>query len=140
MLGFLIGALGISTHQLWLVYLGYGVIGGIGLGIGYISPVSTLIKWFPDRPTGDRHGDHGLRRWCARGDPLSSRLMALYDPSYDATDPTSVASGSAVAMLFLTLAAVYFVFMMFGAATVRVPADDWKPEGFDPASSRSGRW
>ena len=43
-------ALGIGTEQLWLVYLGYGVIGGIGLGIGYISPVSTLIKWFPDRP------------------------------------------------------------------------------------------
>src|ERR1700733_7759913 len=48
--GFLVGALGIGTGQLWLVYLGYGVIGGIGLGIGYISPVSTLIKWFPDRP------------------------------------------------------------------------------------------
>ncbi len=48
--GFLVGALGIATKQLWLVYLGYGVIGGIGLGIGYISPVSTLIKWFPDRP------------------------------------------------------------------------------------------
>ena len=48
--GFLVGALGIATEQLWLLYLGYGVIGGIGLGIGYISPVSTLIKWFPDRP------------------------------------------------------------------------------------------
>ncbi|HVK36503.1 MAG TPA: OFA family MFS transporter [Microlunatus sp.] len=132
--GFLIGALGISTHQLWLVYLGYGVIGGIGLGIGYISPVSTLIKWFPDRPglaTG--MAIMGFGGGALVASPLSSRLMALYDPSYDATDPTSVASGSAVAMLFLTLAAVYFVFMMFGAATVRVPADDWKPEGFDPA-------
>lgn len=48
--GFFVGALGIGTGQLWLVYLGYGFIGGIGLGIGYISPVSTLIKWFPDRP------------------------------------------------------------------------------------------
>ena len=48
--GFLVAALGISSDQLWLVYLGYGVLGGIGLGIGYISPVSTLIKWFPDRP------------------------------------------------------------------------------------------
>lgn len=48
--GFLVGALGIATGQLWLLYLGYGVLGGIGLGIGYISPVSTLIKWFPDRP------------------------------------------------------------------------------------------
>ena len=48
--GFLIGAVGVATTQLWIVYLGIGVIGGIGLGIGYISPVSTLIKWFPDRP------------------------------------------------------------------------------------------
>jgi MFS family permease len=47
--GFLVGALGIALHQLWLVYLGYGVIGGCGLGLGYVSPVSTLIKWFPDR-------------------------------------------------------------------------------------------
>ena len=60
--GFLVGALGIATKQLWLLYLGYGFIGGIGLGIGYISPVSTLIKWFPDRPGhGHRPRDHGLR-------------------------------------------------------------------------------
>ena len=48
--GFVVAAAGVAADQLWLVYLGYGVIGGIGLGIGYISPVSTLIKWFPDRP------------------------------------------------------------------------------------------
>lgn len=47
--GYLIGAAGIMTHQLWLLYLGYGVIGGCGLGLGYVSPVSTLIRWFPDR-------------------------------------------------------------------------------------------
>lgn len=47
--GYLVGALGILTHQLWLLYLGYGVIGGCGLGLGYVSPVSTLIRWFPDR-------------------------------------------------------------------------------------------
>jgi hypothetical protein len=51
--------LGVATHRLWLFYLGYGVIGGMGLGVGYISPVSTLIKWFPDRP--------GL---VALGDPI----------------------------------------------------------------------
>ncbi len=59
-------AVGVWLHQIWLLYLGYGVLGGIGLGLGYISPVSTLIKWFPDRPgmaTGLAH--HGLRR---RGD------------------------------------------------------------------------
>ena len=47
--GYLVGAVGIYTHQLWLLYLGYGVIGGCGLGLGYVSPVSTLIRWFPDR-------------------------------------------------------------------------------------------
>ena len=61
--GFLISALGLYLRQYWMVVVGYGFVGGIGLGIGYISPVSTLIKWFPDRPglsTGI--GDHGLRR------------------------------------------------------------------------------
>ena len=48
--GFLVSAVGVSLHLFWLVLLGYGVLGGVGLGLGYISPVSTLIKWFPDRP------------------------------------------------------------------------------------------
>ena len=132
--GFLVGALGIQTGQLWLLYLGYGVIGGIGLGIGYISPVSTLIKWFPDRPglaTG--MAIMGFGGGALIASPLSGRLMALYDASYDSSDPTSVASGHAVALLFVTLGLVYLCFMMFGAFTVRVPADDWKPEGWDPA-------
>jgi MFS family permease len=110
------------------------VIGGIGLGIGYISPVSTLIKWFPDRPglaTG--MAIMGFGGGALIASPLSGRLLALYDSSYDATDPTSIASGHAVTMLFVTLGIVYFCFMMFGAFTVRVPADDWKPEGFDPS-------
>ncbi|MGH3384919.1 MAG: OFA family MFS transporter [Nocardioidaceae bacterium] len=131
--GFLVAALGISTDQLWLVYLGYGFIGGIGLGIGYISPVSTLIKWFPDRPglaTGMAIMGFGGGAMIAS--PISSKLMAFYDSGYDPTDPGSVASGSAVAGLFVTLAVIYFAFMMFGAATVRVPAEGWRPEGFDP--------
>ena len=132
--GFLVGALGISSGQLWLVYLGYGVIGGIGLGIGYISPVSTLIKWFPDRPglaTG--MAIMGFGGGALIASPLSGRLLALYDSGYDATDPTSIASGGAVASLFVTLGLGYLVFMLFGAFTVRVPADDWKPEGWDPS-------
>lgn len=135
--GFLIGSLGIATQQLWLLYLGYGVIGGIGLGIGYISPVSTLIKWFPDRPglaTG--MAIMGFGGGALIASPLSRQLMDLYDPTYDGTAGTTP-SGSAVALLFLTLAAIYLVFMMFGAFIVRVPADGWKPEGFDPSTVKS---
>jgi Na+/melibiose symporter-like transporter len=65
--------------------------------------------------------------------PLSGRLMSVYDSAYDSTDPTSIADGHAVALLFVTLAAGYARFMMFGAFTVRVPADGWRPEGWDPA-------
>jgi MFS family permease len=133
--GFLVGGLGIETRQLWLVYLGYGVIGGIGLGIGYISPVSTLIKWFPDRPglaTGMAIMGFGGGALIAA--PLSRQLMSWYDPTYVPGDSSSVPNGEAVAALFFTLAALYLVFMMFGALIVRVPADDWKPTGFDPAS------
>ena len=89
--GFLVGAAGIATGQLWLLYLGYGVIGGIGLGIGYISPVSTLIKWFPDRPglaTG--LAIMGFGGGALVASPISSRLLAFYDPSFDATDTSSV--------------------------------------------------
>ncbi len=132
-LGFFVGAVGINSGQLWLVYLGYGFIGGIGLGIGYISPVSTLIKWFPDRPglaTG--MAIMGFGGGALIASPVSGRLMALYDASYDATDPASVPDGHAVMLLFVTLGLVYLCFMMFGAFTVRVPAADWRPEGWDP--------
>jgi MFS family permease len=133
--GFLVGSLGIATEQLWLLYLGYGVLGGIGLGIGYISPVSTLIKWFPDRPglaTG--MAIMGFGGGALIASPLSRQLMSFYDPAYVPTDTTSVASGDAVAKLFLTLGALYLLFMMFGAFLVRVPAADWRPEGFDPST------
>ncbi len=136
--GFLVAALGISLGWLWLVFLGYGVIGGIGLGIGYISPVSTLIKWFPDRPglaTG--MAIMGFGGGALIASPLSGRLMGVYDSAYDSTDPTSIADGSAVAALFVTLAALYLVFMSFGALTVRVPADDWTPTGWDPSTVRA---
>jgi hypothetical protein len=66
--------------------------------------------------------------------PLSGRLMALYDSAYDSADPTSVASGHAVMMLFLTLGVVYLCYMMLGAFTVRVPPEGWTPEGWDPAT------
>jgi MFS family permease len=130
--GFLVGALGIATSQLWLVYLGYGVIGGIGLGIGYISPVSTLIKWFPDRPglaTG--MAIMGFGGGALVASPLSRQLMAFYDSGYDPADPASVASGGAVTSLFVTLGVGYFVVMMLGVFTVKVPPPGWAPAGFD---------
>jgi MFS family permease len=133
--GFLIGALGIATSQLWLVYLGYGVIGGIGLGIGYISPVSTLIKWFPDRPglaTG--MAIMGFGGGALVASPLSRQLMAFYDSGYDPSDPTSVASGGAVTSLFVTLGVAYFLVMMLGVFTVKVPPPGWAPAGFDAAA------
>jgi MFS family permease len=135
--GFLVGGLGIATGQLWLLYLGYGVIGGIGLGIGYISPVSTLIKWFPDRPglaTG--LAIMGFGGGALVASPVESKLLAMYDGGFDAKDATSVASGSAVAAMFVTLGVVYLAVMLFGAWLVKVPADDWVPEGFDPSTVR----
>jgi MFS family permease len=128
--GFVIGALGVATKQLWLVYLGYGVIGGIGLGIGYISPVSTLIKWFPDRP-GMATGlaIMGFGGGALIASPLTNKLLSTYaDQPQDAIVPA-----------FLTLAAIYFVSMMAGAFTVRVPADGWTPEGWTPPEKEHRR-
>ncbi|MGW1060117.1 OFA family MFS transporter [Micromonospora rubida] len=136
--GFLVGAVGIATGQLWLLYVGYGLLGGIGLGIGYISPVSTLIKWFPDRPglaTGLAIMGFGGGAMVAS--PLSRQLLSLYDSGYD-PDATAgaTASGTALVWLFVTLGVGYFVIMMFGVANVRVPAADWQPAGFDPARAK----
>ncbi|MEV0716819.1 OFA family MFS transporter [Asanoa sp. NPDC050611] len=133
--GFLVSALGIATKQLWLVYLGYGVIGGIGLGIGYISPVSTLIKWFPDRPglaTG--LAIMGFGGGALIAGPASRQLLSLYDSGYDPNVASSVANGGALVALFLTLGIGYFLIMMFGVVNVRVPAEGWRPAGFDPAT------
>jgi MFS family permease len=122
--GLAISAFGIMIHQLWLLWLGSGVIGGIGLGLGYISPVSTLIKWFPDRrgmATG--MAIMGFGGGAMIGAPLADRLMKSYATS------TSVG----VWETFLTLAAGYFVFMLAGSLGYRVPAEGWKPRGWQPA-------
>jgi MFS family permease len=124
--GLAIAAFGISVHQLWLLWLGSGVIGGIGLGLGYISPVSTLIKWFPDRrgmATG--MAIMGFGGGAMIGAPLADKLMKYYQT------PTSVG----VVETFLTLAAIYFVFMLCGAFGYRLPAEGWRPKGFDPATA-----
>ncbi|HUZ63092.1 MAG TPA: OFA family MFS transporter [Acetobacteraceae bacterium] len=119
--GFIVAAIGVSLHQLWLVYLGYGVLGGCGLGIGYISPVKTLITWFPDRPgmaTGMAIMGFGGGAMIAA--PLSVRLMHAF------STPTHVG----VAQTFVVLGIVYLLFMLVGAAIVRVPAPGWAPAGF----------
>jgi MFS family permease len=121
--GLVIGALGVHLHQVWIVWLGCGVIGGIGLGLGYISPVSTLIKWFPDRrgmATG--MAIMGFGGGAMIGAPLADRLMKLY------ANDTSVG----VTATFLTLAAIYFLFMMSGALGYRLPAAGWRPAGTAP--------
>jgi MFS family permease len=124
--GFLVGALGIAIHSFPLLLLGYGVLGGFGLGIGYISPVSTLIKWFPDRPgmaTGLAIMGFGGGAMIAS--PLSVGLMNRF------RTPTS----QGVAATFVALAVLYFIFMMFGVFTVRLPRDGWTPTGWTPPAT-----
>jgi MFS family permease len=119
--GFVVAALGISLHSLPLVFFGYGVLGGIGLGIGYISPVRTLMSWFPDRPgmaTGMAIMGFGGGAMIAS--PLSVLLMHHF------ASPTDVG----VAPAFVTLGLGYMVFMLIGATIVRVPPAHWRPAGY----------
>jgi MFS family permease len=125
--GFLVAAAGVATHSLAFIYLGYGVIGGVGLGLGYISPVSTLIKWFPDRPglaTG--LAIMGFGGGAMIGSPLGTRLMMFYK-----------AAPHPIANTWVTMGVLYFVFMMFGVFTVRVPQEGWKPAGWVPKTRQS---
>ncbi|NKI67975.1 MFS transporter [Collimonas pratensis] len=121
--GLLISALGVYEHQIWLIWLGSGLIGGVGLGLGYISPVSTLIKWFPDRrgmATG--MAIMGFGGGALIGSPQADKLM-----KYFATD-TSVG----VWQTFVVMALIYLVFMMAGAFGYRIPPSGWKPAGWTP--------
>lgn len=125
--GFFVSALGVWTHQIWLLYLGHGVLGGIGLGLGYISPVSTLIKWFPDRPgmaTGMAIMGFGGGAMVAA--PLSIALMNSF----------KTAHSTGVAETFLVMGGLYFLFMLFGVLTVRIPPKDWAPDKVILAKNR----
>lgn len=127
-LGFLVSALGISTHQLWLVYLGYGALGGCGLGIGYITPVSTLIAWFPDRrgmATGMAIMGFGGGAMIAS--PMSVGLMNYF----------SSETSTGVAATWVVLGLVYLVAMSLGAFGYRLPAPGWKPEGWTPPAPKA---
>jgi len=121
--GLLISAVGVITHQLWLLWVGSGVIGGIGLGLGYISPVSTLIKWFPDRrgmATG--MAIMGFGGGAMIGAPLADILMNQF----------RTATSVGVWQTFIAMAAIYFVFMLCGAFGYRLPPVGWRPDGWTP--------
>ena len=121
--GLLSSALGIYTHQFWLMWIGSGVIGGIGLGLGYISPVSTLIKWFPDkRGMATGMAIMGFGGGAVLVSPLSVWLSEVFR-----TDTNVGVAGA-----FVGLGCIYFVFAMVGATIVRVPAEGWKPAGWHP--------
>lgn len=174
--GFLIGSVGIATHQLWLIYLGYGVLGGMGLGLGYVSPVSTLTRWFPDkRGMATGMAIMGFGGGAMIGAPLIRWLLSIYSkvPEYlgaesavaliteggrrfaetaagkvevviaSAKQASSIGSDNlagvyvvgtgdtGAASTFVTLGVVYFIVMMIASFMYRVPAEDWKPEGWN---------
>ena len=125
--GLLISAYGVYSHQLWMMWLGSGVIGGIGLGLGYISPVSTLIKWFPDRrgmATG--MAIMGFGGGAMIGSPLATKLMTHF------ATPTSVG----VWQTFVALAIIYSAFMLCGSLGYRVPPLGWKPANWTPPAAK----
>ncbi|MQA14271.1 MAG: MFS transporter [Pseudonocardiaceae bacterium] len=120
--GFLISAFGVSLEQYWLVVFGYGVVGGIGLGIGYISPVSTLIKWFPDRPgmsTGIAIMGFGGGALIAS--PWSAGMLSAFGRDV-----------AGISQTFLVHGLVYAVFMTMGILLIRVPPEGWRPAGWTP--------
>src|SRR5579864_255652 len=125
--GLLIGGLGLRIGQEWLVFVGMGIIGGIGCGLGYIAPVSTLVKWFPDRrgmATG--MAIMGFGGGAMIGSPLANLLINQFKT------PT----GSGVAETMATLGLIYFVFMCGGALGYRLPTANWKPAGWNPDTAR----
>lgn len=179
--GFVIGSMGVAMHQLWLIYLGYGALGGCGLGLGYVSPVSTLIRWFPDRrglATG--LAIMGFGGGAMIGAPVKEALLKAFfkAPEYvgaeaDITMKTEdgkrfvqvggdwkeavLATSSDIAKLpdtelkegaylvgtgntgaagtFMTLGVVYFLVMMVASFSYRVPAADWRPDGWEPPTN-----
>ncbi|WP_018317017.1 OFA family MFS transporter [Bradyrhizobium sp. WSM2793] len=125
--GLLIGAFGVYVHQLWIMWLGAGVIGGVGLGLGYISPVSTLIKWFPDRrgmATG--MAIMGFGGGAMIGAPLANLLINYFKTATDV----------GVWQTFVVMGVIYFIFMTIGAFSYRVTPPGWQPDGWTPPSEK----
>jgi MFS family permease len=126
--GFLVAAGGVHFHSIWLLYLGLGIIGGCGLGLGYISPVSTLIRWFPDRrgmATG--MAIMGFGGGAMIGSPLANLLMNHF----------KTATSVGVEETFATLGLIYFAAMLAGAFGYRLPPPGWKPAGWTPPEART---
>ncbi len=127
--GLVLASLAVRWHQLWLLYVGYGLVGGVGLGLGYIAPVSTLMKWFPDRPgmaTG--MAIMGFGGGALIGGPLAEELMGRF----------ASAGSVGAAEALLAMAGLYAVSMLFGAWLVRVPPEGWKPQGWEPKPTKPG--
>ena len=178
--GFVLASLGIQWHQLWLLYLGYGVIGGCGLGLGYVSPVSTLIRWFPDR-RGMAAGMAimGFGGGAIVGTPLKEFLIRFFyqAPQYlgQVANTSLTTEGGArfalvagqlrevlivgpndvsqmlvpgpegvyllgtgrtgVAEAFLALGVLYLIVMILAACSYRIPAENWRPKGWNPSEN-----
>ena len=130
--GLLLSAFGIYTHQLWMMWLGSGVIGGIGLGLGYISPVSTLIKWFQDkRGMATGMAIMGFGGGAMIGSPLATSLMTKFSSEINGiTQP-------GIWQTFVVLAIIYSFFMISGSLGYRVPPSGWKPAGWHPPMNKS---
>ena len=128
--GLIVGGIGVSIHQLWLVYLGAGVLGGIGQGLGYITPVSTLIKWFPDRrglATG--FAIMGYGGGAMIGAPLATLMMQKFASN----------GVPGVATTLILLGVIYMIYMIGGAFGFRVPPNGWRPSGWTPPTATAGR-
>ncbi|HEV7123572.1 MAG TPA: OFA family MFS transporter [Rhodanobacter sp.] len=127
--GLVLGGIGVSIHQLWLVYLGCGILGGVGQGLGYITPVSSLIKWFPDRrglATGLAIMGYGGGAMI--GAPIAVALMHHF----------SAGGGQGVASTLIVMGVLYAIVMAAGAIGFRVPPNGWRPTGWTPADSDHG--
>lgn len=128
--GLLISTAGVYLHQIWMLWIGSGVIGGIGLGLGYISPVSTLIRWFPDkRGMATGMAIMGFGGGAMVGAPLANELMTYF----------SGPDGVGVWQSFLVMAGIYFVFMIAGSIAYRIPPIGWKPEGWTPPAPKANK-
>ncbi len=127
--GMALGGIGVQIHQLWLVWLGCGILGGVGQGLGYITPVSTLIKWFPDRrgmATGFAIMGYG------GGAMIGAPMAVAFMHSFGGGDASAGVAATLVAM-----GAIYFFAMSAGAFGFRTPPEGWHPAGWRPASTQT---